>query len=65
MTKVQEFIATELKGSKGDIAIYKDKNNKKIESKIVKVDVDENDPFSTYELENGDFVNVKELLGIK
>jgi hypothetical protein len=65
MTKVQEFIATELKGSKGDIVIYKDKNNKKIESKIVKVDVDENDPFSTYELENGDFVNVQELLGNK
>jgi hypothetical protein len=54
----------EAKGSKGDIVIYKDKNNKKIESKIVKVDVDENDPFSTYELENGDFVNVKDVIKI-
>ena len=52
------------KGLKGDIVVYKDKNNKKIESKIVKVDVDENDPFSTYELENGDFVNVKDVIKI-
>jgi hypothetical protein len=54
----------EEKGLKGDIVVYKDKNNKKIESKIVKVDVDENDPFSTYELENGDFVNVKDVIKI-